>query len=272
MNVLDLCREIKIPSQVYIRLIEIDQMKDLFLSCKEIDSCIQGLGEPDTAKEAYEKLNELLDDDEDKVKLLYCYLLCATKQITTYENLGISYDIYIATMKCFSRFLVETYNRLGKWFFDRGWWTYRQVSLTLFRIGELEFERRYYNDEKVVSIHIPSDANFSSDRVEQSILLAKKFLSQHYPEYKNSKFICNSWLLSPQLIPLLDSESNIAKFYSRFSIVENKTDLKDYIEWLFQSQEDTPLDKLPEKTSLQRKVKEYMRSGKFIGAGFGILK
>lgn len=272
MNVLELSKEIEIPTQVYMKLLQIDQMKDLFLSNKEIESCIQCLGEPDTARDSYEKLNRLLSDDEDKMKLLYCYLLCASKQITAYEDLGITYDIYIATMKCFSRFLVETYNRLGKWVFDRGWWAYRQVSLSLFRIGELEFEKDYYNDEKVISIHIPSDAIFSSKKVDQSLLLAREFLLQHYPEYINSKFMCDSWLLSPQLIPLLDSESNIAKFYNRFSIIENKPEQKDYIEWLFQSQENTPLKDLPERTSLQRRVKEYMRSGKFIGVGIGVLK
>lgn len=272
MEVLDLCNEIMIPSQVTLRLTEIDNNKESFISNAEINLCIEQLGKADIAQNAYEKLIQLLKNDEDNMKLLYCYLLCASNQITAYKEMGISYDIYIATMKCFSRFLNETYIKLGKWIFDRGWWTYRQASLTLFRIGELEFEKKISQNEKVISIHIPSDADFSSDKVDLSISLAKKFLAQFFPEYKDSKFICNSWLLSPQLISLLDGNSNIVKFYNRFNIIESTTYQKEYIEWLFQSQENTPLESLPEKTSLQRKVKEFMRSGKFIGSGFGILK
>lgn len=74
-------------------------------------------------------------------------------------------------MKCFSRFVLENYKWTGKWSFDRDFWVLRQLSLSLFRIGELEFETCSIDDniakkingnknEKVIYVHIPSDVNF----------------------------------------------------------------------------------------------------------------
>ena len=98
--------------------------------------------------------------------ILACSLLCACRAYEEYQKKGISDTVYFETMKCFTRFIDETQKRTGRLAFDRGWWTYRQISMQLFRIGELEYEFVEYEGRPALSIHIPSDAHFSKELVD----------------------------------------------------------------------------------------------------------
>ena len=46
----------------------------------------------------------------------------------------------------------------------------------------------------------------------------------------------------------------------------------DCLEWLFRVPGNTPLECLPETTSLQREVKKHLLSGGKIGTAVGVLK
>lgn len=59
-----------------------------------------------------------------------------------YEKEGIGEDVFLATMKCFPRFIKEHLVSYGSYVFDREWWVARQISMQLLRIGELEYERK----------------------------------------------------------------------------------------------------------------------------------
>ena len=77
------------------------------------------------------------------LKMLVCMLKVAADSYEIYSRKGIEPSVYTATMKCFSRFLKETYERTGRYEFDRYWWTARQAGCHEFRIGALEYERNY---------------------------------------------------------------------------------------------------------------------------------
>ena len=44
------------------------------------------------------------------------------------------------------------------------------------------------------------------------------------------------------------------------------------MEWLFGAKADTPVQELPENTSLQRKVRELLANGGNLGAAVGIME
>lgn len=157
-------------------------------------------------------------------------------------------------------------------FFDRGWWTYRQVSMSLFRIGTLEFELDKSGKEKAVAVHIPSDADLSERAVDSSLEQAGSFFRRYYPDYQYDKYICDSWLLSPVLQELLPRQSNIVRFQERFVITGRNEEEKEYIEWLFQVPVNTAYRKLPESTALQRKAKELLLAGGNIGTAYGFME
>ena len=175
-------------------------------------------------------------------------------------------------MKCFPRFIEECRKKNGRMFFDRGWWTYRQISMSIFRIGELEYERKQREGECVIGIHIPSDANLSKEAVDASLRQAERFFQAYDISWTDKKYTCNSWLLSPMLKKLLPENSNILSFQKRFDLVQEDKEDREYIEWLFQVTLDTKYKDLPVKTSLQKKAKNLLLHGENIGSAYGIMK
>ena len=226
----------------------------------------------DSAEEAYYHLDAVFQGDTDHLKMLYCQMECACRIYERYLEKNIPDTIYIDTMKCFTRFIEECKKKNGRMLFDRGWWTYRQVSMNLFRIGALEYQFKKYDGENVIAIHIPSDADFSKESVDMSIEQADLFFKTYYGNYNFCKYTCNSWLLSQSLKPLLSETSNILSFQRRFRVVEEDQEDKSYLEWLFQVLPDTDIRKLPSVTGLQKKVKEMLLKGGKVGSACGIMK
>lgn len=268
MELHKLCEGIGLPEEAYQKMIK--EKESLNLS--EMEKQMERLMKAETAAEAYHQLENCLGKDEDHMKMLACQLVCVCRDYDRYKAKGISDKIYFDTMKCFTRFLGECRERTGTVVFDRGWWTYRQVSMTLFRIGELEYEMCLFRGKKATSIHIPSDADFSPEKVQESLKQAGEFFKKRYPDYADVAYFCESWLLSPRLGALIKEESNIRKFQNLFQTDEDLPQDKEYMEWVFGKTADTPWQELPERTSLQRKVREMLKNGENLGAGTGILK
>ena len=235
-----------------------------------LETELDGLMDPAAAEGAWAGLTEKLGNDPDGAKMLLCQLECARRDRGRYAASGLPEDVYIATMRCFSRFIRETARRTGRFAFDRGSWTWRQTAMTLFRVGELEYELRSLGGEDVVSLHIPSDADLSPEAVDSSLARAKKLLSGRFGGGR--RVTCNSWLLSPALVPLLPEDSNILAFRRRFDMTAWDENAADFIQWLYEAPEDTPVSRLPGRTSLQRGVRQLLLSGGKVGSARGWLR
>ena len=268
MNRMELYQMIEIPAPIADKLMQCESGFPL----EAAEPYLRMLMGWETAKEGYESLKTYLQEDEGSIKMLFCQLECARRCHAEYRARGISDRVYADTMKCFQRYLHECKKKTGEMYFDRGWWTYRQISMHLFRIGQLEYELCNSRAGKAVSIHIPSDASFTPRDVDESFLLAERFIDRHYPEYSHAGRICESWLLSPALRELLPEESNILNFQRRFRIIDESRDAREFIEWIFQVPKDTELSRLPENTRLQRAAKERLQAGETISEAYGILK
>ena len=81
------------------------------------------------------RLEEKIGEDPEHMKILTCMLKASADACEIYQKKGIEDSIYFATMKCYTRFLEEAYERTGRYVFDRYWWTGRQAGCHLFRIG-----------------------------------------------------------------------------------------------------------------------------------------
>lgn len=268
MNIWELCEKIGLQIEIISKLKEIADDKLINEQC----FLIERLTCPETAECSYEQLSKNIGDDKDNMKLMYCYLKAALLAYRKYQESGIPDEIYFETMKGFTRFAGEYHELTGEFSFTKGAWIWRHISMCLFRIGQLEYEFTSYRGEKVVSIHIPSDANFSREAVQESISQAKVFIQKYFPDRARDRFLCYSWIMSPKLKSLLDSNSNIINFQDRFELVETEDMDTVEIPRIFKMPYDTPYDKLKEETSLQRKVKELLLSGNGIGRGYGFLK
>lgn len=236
---------------------------------KELDM----LRTPGDWEQGLSGLKDRLGEDRDGVKILACMLRCCLKTWEEYEKRGISPDIFNATMKCFPRFIGECEKARGSMGFDRAFWTPRQLSMVLFRLGELEYEMTEKDGEKSVSIHIPSDARLTEEACRESFRMAREFFRTYDPDYAEAPYWCCSWLMSPALKELLPGDSRILGFQNFFEITKVFEEEPAYLEWVYQIKErECPPEDLPENTSLQRKMKAWLLAGGKVGEGLGVLK
>ncbi|MCR4621945.1 MAG: family 20 glycosylhydrolase [Clostridiales bacterium] len=186
-------------------------------------------------------------------------------------------NIWLDTMKSFTRFVNEHFKQYGYYGFDRGFWTTRQASAKLFRIGELEYELTEGADaSSCVALHIPSDAALEPDRLNASISQAREFLKEYYPELQDCPFTLHSWLLSAQIEKLLPENSRIRRFRQAFDVTDTDDDcLEGVMGWVF----DMPREKrtkefvaeAPETTRLQKALKRFLLAGGTVTGSYGTL-
>ncbi len=267
MEIHTLCDKIQLQPKIKSRILEFANDFDF----NSVDKQLFAFQIYEKMSEALAELQTILGEDTDNVKILSCMLKASADLYDVYQAKGISDEIYFATMKCYPRFISETYQMTGKLYFDRYWWTTRQAGCHLFRIGELEYEMKPIGYEIVIGIHIPSDADFSLFAIDKSLVNARQFFSVHYPELSNAEYHCHSWLLDKQLREMLKDSSNILSFQNRFEIFDEGEIGTDFIEWLYNTRTNN-YDTLTENTSLQRNMKKHILSGGIVKNAYGRLK
>lgn len=256
-----LCRKINMPGEVTAKVTALRETLEEF-------PCLDLLMREERWEEGLAQLKEAVGEDPDGMKQLCCMLLCALKAKEEYNRLGFSEEVYIDTMAAFSRFVREHMESYGTYGFDRGFWTTRQVSAKLFRIGQMEYELTVHEGEPIVSLHIPTDVDLRPEVLVPSMRAALEEFYRIFPEYRNRKVYCHSWLLSPLLKDFLPAGSNILQFQKLFDMAPEGTPGRDVLQWVFKNPR-LPLEDLPENTSLQRKLKRFfLDGGEFLeGAG-----
>ncbi len=255
MTIFELCNLIGIQDEVKEKVTEYENCIDF----NSMEQEIEQMKHPEGWEGTLERLQGLLEPDEDGIKILTCQLHCACDAYTKYEELGISKEIFTATMKFFPRFLQDYMDKHGRYRFVWAWWAVRQLSMLEYRIGELEYEMKIEDDRRLIGIHIPADADLSTDKLRNSYLDALEFFKRYYPDYYGADMVCSSWLLAPSLRCVLPRNSRILQFQKAFDIDEMEEDSLDFMDWVYGSK-DIPLDELPEDTSLQRNLKPYLRN------------
>lgn len=267
MDIFELCKWLGVQEEVTDEIAVID--KDY--SHEAAAGIWNKFYDASTWKEGIKELRDYLGEDERGLKALTCVLHCTLHTYGLYEEKGIPEEIFTATFGFIPRFLEWYKSAYGVYGFDRIWWIPRQLSLKEFRIGELEYEMVEEGGKPQISIHIPSDALLEKQALSASYEKAKTFLKTFYPAYEDAEFVCDSWLLASGLRECLDEGSRILYFQGCFEVLQEKKDVKEFMEWIY-FRTDLPYEELPEHTSLQRRVKRYLLAGGKIGWAFGRLK
>ena len=267
MDIFELCKLLGVPEEVVDEIAVIDRT----YSHEGAAVIWNKFYDASTWKEGIKELRDYLGEDERGLKALTCVLHCTLHTYELYEEKGIPRKVFAATFGFIPRFLEWYKSAYGVYGFDRTWWIPRELALKEFRIGELEYEMVEEEGKRQVSIHIPSDAVLEKQPLNVSYEEAKTFLKTYYPAYENAEFVCDSWLLASGLKECLDAGSRILYFQSCFEVLHEKKDVKEFMEWIY-FRTDLPYGELPENTSLQRRVKQYLLAGGKIGWAFGRLK
>lgn len=267
MDLHTLCNKIELQPEIENRVLKFAENFNFTM----VDTLQKDYLIYENMNDALAKTQAVLGEDTDGIKILCCMLKAAADAYKIYYKKGISDEIYFSTMKCFTRFIDETYKMTGKLCFDRYWWTARQAGCHLFRIGELEYEIKHIDNEIVIGLHIPSDADFSPLAVEKSLHNAYEFFAKHYPALSKAEYRCHSWLLDTQLNKMLGDKSNIIKFQNRFEIFDEGETSTEFIEWLYNTK-STNYATLPENTTLQINMKKHLLAGGIIRNAYGKFK
>jgi len=156
-------------------------------------------------------------------------------------------------------------------------WTAKHFTARLFQLGKLQFEAlRFHEDndllrngDYILNVHIPSGGRMPYNDVCVSYKRAVELFEKLYPDVKFKGFICESWMLSPQLPAILDKSSNLVLFLSDYKLFGTSDD-EEFYNYIFIEKPDD-LKKLSESTSLQRAIKTHLLSGGKILSGRGFI-
>ena len=267
-----LCEELRMPAPVAALCARYGQA----LPEGELEPVIAGLLEPATAEAARQEAQRLAKErSTDGLAELFIQLLAACAARERYRAQGWSDQVFLDTMGCFPRFVEESRRWYGDWRFDRGFWSWRQLSGLLVRLGTLEFERLTLPETTArllglptgapaISIHIPSDATLTPEALAQAYALRARRIP-------GDAVYCQTWLLSPRVGALLPEGSGIRNFQAGFELVSVDWEDNAGKLWAFGGRE-LPNETLPENTSLQRGLKALLLSGQAIGEGLGRLR
>lgn len=155
-------------------------------------------------------------------------------------------------------------------------WASYFINLKIIEIGSLQYELVNFNpltnkQEKCIKIHIPRNSNLDINSVKLSINKSKYEILKYF-KLKNLNYYCESWLLSKNVLSLLNYNSNIKMFSNLFDIIDGKNCINDVLNFVYNKLKCNDYNTLQENTSLQRKIKKELINGVIIKIGIGKLK
>lgn len=136
------------------------------------------------------------------------------------------------------------------------------------RLSKKVWHRVFQKGDPIVRIHIGSGPGFTDENCEHAIMRAREIFSRCYPEYKFKAFTTYTWLLAPELAPVLKESSNTYKFRQRFTNFPAGGQAIDVFLYVYQMTVKSPaevdVEGLSEDNSMRRGVKEQLRQGNYI--------
>ena len=122
--------------------------------------------------------------------------------------------------------------------------------------------------DPVIHLHIPSGGRLDPVEGEKDILRAYSIFKKSYGQVNG--LMAESWIMSEELVELIGKPSGLTWFARLFRTFPFKCRGNDVFEYLYLLPPSTPLETLPEKSSLQKKVKDYLIKGNHIYETMGV--
>ncbi len=189
------------------------------------------------------------------------------------ERRGISKEIIIKSLSEICGFIKaneEVIGRMGTSSYFH--WLSVHGQGKLFRINEFMYELAMHNEKNAVGIHIPPKTRLNVYENLKSFREAMEFFDKYYPELEMTGLICESWLLSREIEEVMGGSTNITRFgdmFDRYDVGDTKG---ESVFWrVYNIAGVPPIETLPENTTMQKRMKEYMLSGKRVYACGGFI-
>lgn len=155
-------------------------------------------------------------------------------------------------------------------------WASYFINLRIIEVGGFQYELVSKNPitkkkEECIKMHVPKGASLKEEDVRSSIRKSTYEIERYF-NVKDINYYIESWLLSPEVLALLDDNSNILKFSKLFSIKSMGECTRDILNFVFNDVYIKDYNLLVCKTSLQVKLKSLLINKKEIHIGIGKLK
>ncbi|MBQ7935422.1 MAG: DUF5596 domain-containing protein [Clostridia bacterium] len=197
-----------------------------------------------------------------------------------YQEKGYSDVLYLDTMKDIPCKMMECHGVHGIWGTIASDWQQGFFRCKRFSLGRLQYEefplpienyKSYKKGDIVYNCHIPSGGSMPMKAVMESFKKAYAFYRSQLKDGILPVHL-HSWLIYPGHYEVYSEGSNLRKFYDLFDVLEPVEKPENPYLWrVFGVETCEDYTALPEKTSLQRRFKEYLLSGKCMGSARGML-
>lgn len=175
---------------------------------------------------------------------------------------GVNKEILSKTLSALDMYLNSNKNRTGSiGTSEYHLWLPRYGQGKIFRIGAFQFELFTFNDEKTLSVHIPSGTKLDVKENLINFRYALDFFNKHYNDYDVKGFLCASWLMNPHIEEIMGRKTNITRFGDMFDRFEIDDAYEGVYVSVFNCSKPDNLDDLCENTSLQKNIKKYLKDG-----------
>ena len=185
-----------------------------------------------------------------------------------YHRRGIPKSVAVETFEDIPRWVEDHRDKTGQLGLVETKWLEHHIKLELFALGGLQYQPlEPVEGDFTMAVHIPKAADISQAKVDESLAMAMDFFNQD-----RIRFICSSWLLSSQLSALLDDNSRIKAFSSRFTRISDDSTRRQAEERIFGCLKDDPRD-YEAQSSLAKKARAFLIDGGVlpVTTGFFIL-
>lgn len=159
-------------------------------------------------------------------------------------------------------------------------WLEDILELRVIKLGRLQFEYMgegratkfgpipLSSDALYINVHIREGEELHEEDCEDSYRRAWNFYCSQGYTFTHLVFVCDSWLINPKLETLLNEDSNILKFQRRYCFLLEDLENRQMEERVFGILREDP-SVYPEKTSLQRALKNELKRGRKFGMAKG---
>ena len=233
----------------------------------------------------FQKIHAITDVHPYTVDFMFV-LACTGYLEEKWKSMGISNEIFENSMKdilykleeciqikkIFGLFVGSWY---GAFFHDNlmalGRFQYRMRHLPLQEGESLNIcGKTYTAEDKIVDFHIPSSGPMTREACMDSFRRAYDMFSEQRIGGVLPMF-CGSWLLYPDYEEVFSASPNILAFRNDFTIFDVHSQEHFSDSWRVFGTDETDIEKLPERTSMQRNFKTYMKHHTCFGSGCGIV-
>jgi hypothetical protein len=203
---------------------------------------------------------------------VYAYLALLESVLAYHQERGVPETVSWTTLGDLGRKLSIDRQMNGQSWPTTLQWLTLHVRGGIYQLGRLQFQRGQRLEAVggdtlgpgglALALHIPESGPLTPQRCDESFQLAREFFPRHFPDEPYQVVTCDSWLLDPQLAEYLPPSSNIVSFQRRFQLLPGGGDGNEsFLRFVFHTR-TTPLDELPQRTTLERAVVAHLRAGR----------